>query len=204
MVEDWRERWEDEFSFYYVQLANFRAPTTEPGVESHWVTVQDEMRRALASIPKSGMAVANDIGEADDIHPRNKREVGERLSRIALSKDYEKKGIVTSGPLFEKAEVAGETMILSFKHSTGLKSRDGERLKRFEIRSEEGSWEWAEEARIDGEQVIVSSSKVEEPYAVRYAWAQNPHDANLVNEAGLPAVFSRPKRGIKLALLFLL
>lgn len=187
MVADWRSRWQDPFSFYYVHLANFQKATSEPGIENHWVTVQDEQRRALATIPNSGMAVANDIGDADDIHPGNKHEVGMRLSRFALARDYNKAGVVTSGPLFTKGEVAGETMILSFEHSKGLKSRDGKPLQRFEIRSQEGPWQWAENVEIDGDRVVVSSPEVTEPFAVRYGWAQNPVGANLVNGAGLPA-----------------
>jgi sialate O-acetylesterase len=186
LVNDWRKRWGTELSFYYVQLANFRNPTTEPGVESDWVVVQDEMRRALDSIKRSGMAVANDIGAANDIHPKNKQKVGQRLARWALGQDYGKENVVMSGPLYQSANEKDGRVFLSFEHSTGLQSRDGGPLQRFEIKAEDGAWVWAQ-AQIENGKVIVWSDAVEDPEAVRYAWADNPEGANLVNGAGLPA-----------------
>ena len=186
LVADWRKRWGTELSFYYVQLANYRKVTTEPGIESDWVVVQDEMRRALDSIERSGMAVANDIGAADNIHPKNKQDVGSRLARWALGQDYGREDVVMSGPLFQKATEKDGRMILSFEHNAGLKSRDGGPLKRFEIKAEDGAWIWAE-AQIEDGKVIVWSDKVADPEAVRYAWAENPEGANLVNGEDLPA-----------------
>jgi len=186
MVSDWRTRWGSEMSFYWVQLANFRKPTDKPGVESDWVTVQDEMRRALKSIPSSGMAVINDIGAANDIHPKNKLDVGNRLARWALAKDYGKEGIVICGPLYTGVEKKGDTLVISFDHAKGLKSRDGKDLQRFEIAAEDGSWEWAK-AQIEGNKVILTSDKIKNPAKARYAWAENPEGANLVNGEGLPA-----------------
>ncbi|MBK1833241.1 sialate O-acetylesterase [Roseibacillus ishigakijimensis] len=186
LVADWRQRWEADLAFYYVQLANFRQPTSEPGVESHWVTVQDEMRRALDSISHSGMAVINEIGEANDIHPRNKKDVGERLARWALGQDYGREDVVMSGPLFDKVEKKDQRLVVSFEHNAGLQSRDGEPLQRFEIKAEDGPWVWAQ-AKIEGGKVIVWSEEVAEPAEVRYAWADNPAGANLVNGEGLPA-----------------
>ena len=186
MVSDWRARWGSEFSFYWVQLANFRQPTDKPGVESDWVVVQDEMRRALKSIPSSGMAVINEIGTANDIHPPNKLDVGNRLARWALAKDYGKEGIVISGPLYTGVEKKGDKLVISFDYAKGLKSRDGKDLQRFEIAAEDGSWEWAK-AQIEGDTVVLSSDKVENPAKARYAWAENPEGANLVNAEGLPA-----------------
>ena len=186
MVADWRQRWGNEMSFYWVQLANFRAPTTTPGVESDWVVVQDEMRRALKSIPKGGMAVANDIGAANDIHPRNKLDVGKRLARWALNQDYGKKDVVVSGPLYSGSESKDGKIIVSFDHAVGLKSRDGKPLQRFEIAGADGKWDWAQ-ATIANGKVILSSNKVPDPKKARYAWATNPTGANLVNAEGLPA-----------------
>lgn len=186
LVDDWRARWGTELSFYYVQLANYRKVTTEPGAESDWVVVQDEMRRALDSIKRSGMAVTNDIGAANDIHPKNKQDVGTRLARWALGQDYGREEVVMSGPLFQKANEKDGKMILSFEHNAGLKSRDGGPLKRFEIKAEDGAWVWAE-AQIQEGKVIVWSEQIEDPEAVRYAWAENPEGANLVNGEGLPA-----------------
>ncbi|MDQ8190496.1 sialate O-acetylesterase [Roseibacillus persicicus] len=186
LVDDWRERWDSDLAFYYVQLANFREVTTEPGVESSWVVVQDEMRRALDSIKHSGMAVTNDIGAADDIHPTNKKDVGSRLARWALGQDYGMENVVMSGPLFRGADEKEGRMILSFEHNAGLKTRDGGPLKRFEIKAEDGTWIWAD-AQIEEGKVIVWSDKISDPAAVRYAWANNPEGANLVNSEGLPA-----------------
>mgnify|MGYP001175540113 CR=1 FL=1 len=187
MINDWRKRWNDEFSFYYVQLASYRAPSTEPGTADPWPLVQDRMRLVLGTTPKTGMAVINDVGEANDIHPRNKKDPGERLARWALAKDYGRE-LVYSGPLFKSSEVKEGAIRVSFDHSgTGLKARDGGPLKRFEIAGADKVWKWAD-ARLDGKDaVLVSSSEVKQPVAVRYAWASNPEGANLVNSEGLPA-----------------
>lgn len=185
MIEDWRGRWNDEFSFLWVQLANFRAPATEPGTVDNWAHLQDAQRKSL-SLPKTGMATINDIGEANNIHPRNKKEVGERLARWTLAADYEK-DIVRSGPLFKEHKVQGDKIRVSFTDiGSGLKSRDGGPLKRFEIAGADKKWHWAE-AQIDGDSVIVSCPEIPKPAAVRYAWCSNPEGANLVNSEGLPA-----------------
>lgn len=186
MIGDWRKRWGSDLSFYFVQLANYRQPTTKPGVESDWVIVQDEMRRALKSIPNSGMAIINDIGAANDIHPKNKQDVGTRLARWALAKDYGKTGHSISGPLFASATKDGNIMTISFDHAKGLKSRDGKALKRFEIAGEDGTWHWGQ-AQLKEGKVIVWNDKIKTPKKVRYAWAENPEGANLVNGEGLPA-----------------
>ncbi|MFT6380731.1 MAG: sialate O-acetylesterase, partial [Akkermansiaceae bacterium] len=186
MVADWRQRWGHDLSFYWVQLANFKQPTTEPGVESDWVVVQDEMRRALKSIPKSGMAVINDIGHPTDIHPKNKHDVGERLARWALAQDYGDKEIVISGPLYSGMEKKDSRILISFDHAKGLKARDGKALQRFEIAGADGKWQWAK-AKIDGNKVALWHDEIKEPAKARYAWAANPQGANLVNGEGLPA-----------------
>ncbi len=186
MIRDWRERWGDDFSFYFAQLANYRAPSTEPGTPDYWALLQDRMRLVLDTTPKTGMAVINDIGEADDIHPKNKLDVGERLARWALSEDYGRE-IVVSGPLFKDAHFNDGEVLVTFDHcGEGLKSRNGGPLKRFEIAGEDRIWHWAN-ARIENDfDLIVSSPKVKKPAAVRYAWASNPEGANLVNSEGLP------------------
>ena len=127
----------------------------------------------------------NDIGDAADIHPKNKKEVGRRLALWSLANDYGK-DIVFSGPLYKSSEVRGSEIIISFDQAKGLKSRDGQPLKRFEIAGSDKVWHWAD-AKIDGQTVIVSSPEVPAPKAVRYAWASNPEGANLVNAEGLPA-----------------
>jgi sialate O-acetylesterase len=189
LIEDWRRLWKDDFPFYFVQLANFKEPSTEPGVPDEWAELQNAQRLAL-SLPKTGMAVINDIGMADDVHPTNKRDVGYRLARWALAKDYGQTGIVISGPLFKGAKVEGRTVRIELDHAKGLKSRDGGPLKRFEIAGADQKWFWAD-AVIQGESVVVSSKAVPQPVAVRYAWAANPKGANLVNGEGLPASLFR-------------
>jgi len=187
MINDWRKRWNDEFSFYYVQLASYRAPSTEPGTPDPWALTQDRMRLVLATTPKTGMAITNDVGEANDIHPKNKKDPGERLARWALAKDYGKE-LIYSGPLFKSSEVKGDAIRVTFDQAgAGLKSRDGGALKRFEIAGADKVWKWAD-AKIDGsDAVLVRSAEVKAPAAVRYAWASNPEGANLVNSDGLPA-----------------
>ncbi len=188
MINDWRQRWDDDFSFYFVQLANFRDPTTEPGDNDPWELLQDRMRHVLETTPKTGMAIINDIGEAKDIHPKNKQDVGERLALWALAKDYGQEDLVYSGPLFKSSKKADGAIRVTFDHvGEGLKVRDGGDLKRFEIAGEDKVWHWAD-AQIEGkDSVVVSSAEVADPVAVRYAWAANPEGANLVNSAGLPA-----------------
>jgi len=187
MINDWRKRWNDEFSFYYVQLAGYRAPSTEPGTPDPWALLQDRMRLVLDTTPKTGMAIINDVGEADDIHPKNKKDPGERLARWALAKDYGI-NIIYSGPLFKSSELKDGAIRVTFDQSgKGLKSRDGGALKRFEIAGADKVWHWAD-AKTDGpHSVIIRSAEVKQPAAVRYAWASNPEGANLVNSDDLPA-----------------
>jgi sialate O-acetylesterase len=187
MIRDWRTRWKDDFSFYFVQLANFREPSTEPGNNDPWPLLQDRMRRVLSSTPKTGMAITNDIGEAHDIHPKNKRDVGERLALWALAKDYDQ-DIIYCGPLYRSSVAKNGAAHVTFDHvGSGLKTRDGSGLGRFEIAGEDKVWHWADATITGIDTVKVSSKQVASPVAVRYAWAANPEGANLVNSAGLPA-----------------
>lgn len=187
MIRDWRQRWGDEFSFYFVQLANYRAPSTAPGTPDPWALLQDRMRHILETTPKTGMAVINDVGEVSDIHPKDKMTPGYRLARWALAKDYGR-DLLYSSPLYKSSEVKDGAIRVTFDHpGSGLKSRDGAALKRFEIAGADKVWHWAE-AKVDGtDSVVVSSAEVKQPVAVRYAWASNPEGANLVNSEGLPA-----------------
>ena len=189
LILDWRRQWKKELPFHFVQLANFRAPSRKPGEASSWAELQNAQRLALR-LPGTGMAVINDIGDARDIHPRNKKDVAERLARWALVNEYGKKDVVVSGPLYKGFQVEGEHIRISFEHAEGLKTRDGKVPGRFEIAGEDRVWHWAQ-AIIDGESVVVSGREVAKPVAVRYAWASNPEGANLVNGAGLPASLFR-------------
>lgn len=187
MIRDWRSRWNDDFSFYFVQLANYRTPSTEAGTPDAWALLQDRMRLILDTTPKTGMAIINDVGEANDIHPKNKKDPGERLALWALAKDYGR-DILYSGPLYRDSKVDGNAIRISFDQvGKGLASRDGEPLKRFEIAGKDQKWHWADAKAVSSDAVLVSSPDVTAPVAVRYAWASNPEGANLVNSEGLPA-----------------
>ena len=189
LIMDWRKSWDDEMPFYFAQLANFKSPTTRPGQESSWAELQNAQRLALR-LPKTGMAVINDVGAANDIHPRNKKAVGERLSRWALRGEYGQKDLVASGPLYRGFKVEEGRIRITFDHAVGLTTSDGNKPARFEISGEDRIWRWAE-VSLDGESAIVSNGDVPNPVAVRYAWASNPKGANLVNAAGLPASLFR-------------
>ncbi len=189
LIQDWRKRWKRELPFYFVQLANFRMPTSKPGQASSWAELQNAQRLALR-LPKTGMAVINDIGAARDIHPRNKKDVGERLARWALANEYGSKDVVVSGPLYRDFKVDGSRVRISFEYAEGLKTCDGGEPGRFEIAGRDQVWHWGK-AVIDGQAVLVASEEVPEPVAVRYAWASNPEGANLVNAAELPASLFR-------------
>ncbi|MEM9367715.1 MAG: sialate O-acetylesterase [Planctomycetota bacterium] len=187
MINDWRDRWGIPMSFYFVQLANFRSPSTEPGNNDPWPLLQDRMRRVLDSTPDTGMAIINDVGEANDIHPKNKHDVGERLALWALAKNYER-DITYSGPLFQDYAIDDSVASITFDQvGRGLRSRDGAPLQRFEIAGNDKVWHWADAEIINPTTVSVSSHNVPHPAAVRYAWAANPDGANLVNSEGLPA-----------------
>jgi sialate O-acetylesterase len=184
LIADWRGRWgQGDFPFAWVQLPLFHRAQTEPVEESGWVTVREQMLQTL-KVPNTGMAITLDLGEANDIHPKDKQGVGKRLAMWALASVYQQTGIVPSGPLPDGYEIDGDSMIVSFRYASGLRA-NGEELKGFAIAGDDQKWH-AAKARIEGEQVVVWHPEVKRPQAVRYAWADNP-DANLVNGAGLPA-----------------
>ena len=187
MIQDWRQKWgQGDFPFLFVQLANFRPPQADPG-DSDWAVLRESQSKTLASTPKTTQAVIIDIGEADDIHPRNKKDVGYRLAlgarKIAYGED-----LVFSGPVYNSHEVQGNKVVLQFDHiGSGLVAKDKYGyLKGFAVAGPDQQFHWAQ-ARIVEEQVVVWSDKVPSPQAVRYAWADNPDDANLYNSEGLPA-----------------
>ncbi|MEM1296344.1 MAG: sialate O-acetylesterase, partial [Verrucomicrobiota bacterium] len=134
MIQDWRNQRNDAIPFHFVQLANFRAPSTEPGIPDSWAELQNAQTLTLQKQAKTGMAIINDVGEAKDIHPRNKKDVGERLARWALAKDYGKEVDAVSGPIYANHEMIPGGIRVNFDHTAeGLSSRDGKPLGRFEI-----------------------------------------------------------------------
>ncbi len=184
MIQAWRTQWgQADLPFLFVQLANFRARKPQPA-ESAWAELREAQRLTLA-LPNTGMAVAIDIGEAKDIHPKNKQDVGKRLAAWALHHTYRRKAVVPSGPLFQRAQSKGKAMVLHFEYAEGLGTADDRAPRGFAVAGRDKRWLWAE-ARIEGTTVVVTHPDGKKVKYVRYGWADNP-DVNLVNGAGLPA-----------------
>ncbi len=184
MINNWRQLWgQGDFPFAWVQLPNFRAPQQDPVETSGWVIVQEQMLKTL-SVPNTGMAITIDVGEANNIHPKNKQDVGKRLALWALGTAYGK-AIVYSGPLYRSMSRQDGKIVLEFDHVGEALAAKGEKLKGFAVAGEDRQFVFAD-AEIVDKRVAVSSPEVSDPVAVRYGWASNP-DCNLYNSAGLPA-----------------
>ena len=183
MIRDWRARWgQGDFPFLIVQLPNYQERKPEPA-ESPLALQREAQAFAAAHTPKALMIETIDIGDAASIHPKNKQDVGHRLSLAALSQVYGKGG-EWSGPLMESTKVEGSGIRVKFSHAEGLAAKDSP-LRGFAIAGEDRRFVWAD-AQIDHDSVLLSAPAVPKPVAVRYAWADNP-ECNLVNAAGLPA-----------------
>ncbi len=183
MITDWRKQWgQGDFPFIWVQLANFKERRPEPG-DSDWAELREAQSMAL-KLPNTAQAVIIDIGEAKDIHPKNKADVGKRLALAAERIAYGKNDVVHSGPVFDSMKIEGNGARLKFLHADGLRAKDGA-LKGFAIAGEDKKFVSAE-AKVEGDAVVVRAAGVEQPVAVRYAWADNP-ECNLYNGADLPA-----------------
>ena len=184
MIKNWRDDWgQGDFPFLFVQLANFKAVNPEPA-ESDWAELREAQLMTL-TLPNTGMAVIIDIGDANDIHPKNKQDVGKRLALWALGTTYGRK-MDYCGPIYKSMKVEGNQVILNFDHvGGGLVAAADEPLRGFAVAGADRKFVWAD-AKIAGDTVVVSSDKVSEPVAVRYAWADNPV-CNLCNKEGLPA-----------------
>jgi len=185
MINNWRKDWQQgDFPFLFVQLANFMEASRYP-MESNWARLRESQTKAL-QLPNTGMAVTIDIGEWNDIHPLNKKDIGKRLALNAQRIAYDEKQIVHASPLYQSMKVKHDKIILTFENvGSGLLSKDGG-LKEFAIAGKDKKFVWAK-AKIKKNKVIVCSNKVKHPVAVRYAWANNPQHANLYNKEGLPA-----------------
>jgi sialate O-acetylesterase len=183
MILDWRNKWNrKDMPFFTVQLANFMESKTQP-VESNWAELRDQQRQVSLKVPNTGLAVIIDLGEWNDIHPLNKKTVGDRLAFQAL-KVADKKNIIADGPVYQSMKVEGNKIILSFKPGTDDFENVSE-LKGFAIKAKDGNYQWAK-AKIEGKKIIVWNDTVSNPVSVRYDWADNP-DGNLRNKSGLPA-----------------
>jgi sialate O-acetylesterase len=186
LIKDWRNNWhQGDFPFLYVQLPNFVEVNIET-TKYDWAYFRESQLKALA-IPNTGMAVTVDVGEWNDIHPKDKKDVGYRLSLVARKVAYDEKNIVYSGPIYKSMKIEGSKIILSFDHvGSGLVAKTGGKLKWFEICGRDDEF-FPAEAKIENNKIVVWSNKVSAPVAVRYAWSNNPEGANLYNKEGLPA-----------------
>lgn len=195
MITTWRDRWgQGDFPFYWVQLADFTNERPQPQINSWWAELREAQTNTL-SLPNTGQAVTIDVGEGRDIHPRNKRTVGDRLARHALAKDYGMP-IASESPRYAKMEINGSKITVSFDHVSdgGLYAFDVKEVKGFAIAGVDGNFQWAE-ALIKGKnKVVVSHPEIANPIAVRYGWAENPV-INLFDRNGLPVTPFRTDDG---------
>jgi sialate O-acetylesterase len=179
MVADWRKSWGYDFPFFFVQMPAVKA---RPGLPQMW----EAQTRAMNRIPNSGMIVCNDISDGD-VHPADKKNVGERLARLALVRTYGVKGVLDSSPFWKKAEREGHRVVVTFSPvGEGLQTRDGKSPDAWEIAGADGKFV-AATAVISGDRVVVSAPGVHAPEHVRLGW-NGESNCNLVNSAGLPAM----------------
>ncbi|MBI5725895.1 MAG: 9-O-acetylesterase [Planctomycetes bacterium] len=187
MIKDWRSHWgQGDFPFLIVQIANFGQIPFQP-TNSAWAELREAQAMALA-LPKTGLATAVDVGEANDVHPKNKQDVCLRLALVALAKTYGRQ-IAHSGPVYESMTVRGSSVQIRFSHVCGGLTIKGPALKGFAIAGSDKKFHWAD-ARIEGDEVVLTCGQVARPIAVRYAWADNPA-CTLYNKEGLPALLFR-------------
>lgn len=186
LINDWRNQWNNpELGFYFVQLANYMKVQDQPA-ESSWAELR-EAQSMVQSMPLTGMAVAIDIGDANDIHPRNKQDVGRRLALAALKHTYGK-DIVYSGPVLKNMEINASSVILEFDpmgSELTVTNKYGY-VMGFAVAGEDRIFHWAQGVKYDNK-IYLRCEEVKNPVAVRYAWGDNPDDANVFNAAGLPA-----------------
>lgn len=179
LITNWRKEWGHEFPFYFVQIAPYIYGQPEEGV-----LLREAQRRSL-EVPNTGMVVTSDIGNIEDIHPRNKIDVGLRLANLALNKNYNKTHLPFSGPLFKDMKVEGRKVRINFDHAENGLIKKGKDPLDFEIAGEDGMFVKAT-AKIEGSSVVVHSKSVKDPVAVRFGWS-NTANPNLFNQEGLPA-----------------
>jgi len=187
LINDWRSKWQlGELVFLIAQLPNFMDVDYLPA-ESNWALMRDAQLDTALEMPQTGIGFNIDLGEWNDIHPGNKKPVGERLALQAMSLSYGESDLVASGPIYQSHRIEGNRIVLSFDHiGSGLVANNGEPLDHFAIAGMDLEFVWAE-AIIENDNVIVWSDEITDPKYVRYAWADNPDFANLYNREGLPA-----------------
>ena len=187
LISDWRKKWGYNFPFIWAQLPGFQPEEAQPG-ESEWAELRESQNLTL-KLPNTGQAVITDLGDAFDIHPKNKKDVGYRLAQNALKVAYGMNNL-GSGPLFENMKIEGNKIILNFSNTgTGLSTKEKNKygyVYGFSVAGKERKFVWAK-AFIQGDNVVVISDQIANPVAVRYGWANNPREINLVNSDGLLA-----------------
>lgn len=185
MINDWRNHWgQGDFPFLFVQLSSFGPLKTQPG-ESDWALLREAQAKTLA-LPNTAMAVTIDVGNPDNIHPKQKKEVGNRLAAEAMKRVYGNTKQVSNGPQLKSYRIEGNRVILQFTNTGNGLTVKGKKLSHFAVAGADRKFVWAD-AIIQGTQIIVSNKLIQKPLAVRYAWADSPVDANLFNKDGYPA-----------------
>lgn len=186
LIVNWRQKWDQgDFPFIYVQLANFMEET-DSHAESNWAELR-QAQLATLKVPNTGMVVATDLGEWNDIHPLNKEDVGKRLALQARKLAYKEKGIFASSPAPLEADFQQKKVLITFENAgNGLVAKNNDSLRYFSISNDGKNFIWAK-AEIDGNKIIVWNENILNPKVVRYAWADNPRSANLYTIDGLPA-----------------
>ena len=194
LINDWRAKWNDNsLPFFVVQLANYQGIDFHPA-ESSWARLQEAQNQAL-QLDNTAVIVTNDLGEWNDIHPLNKKDIGQRLALAARNLSYGEKALTYSGPALIANEVLGDKIILTFDHvADGIVSKDGEDLRWFAIAGYDKKFVWAKTKILSKNQIEVWNETVKNPQYVRYAWQDNPVDVNFYNTAGLPASLFRTDR----------
>jgi sialate O-acetylesterase len=187
MIKAWRQKWgQGDFPFGIIQLTNFMAQSNQPQ-DTDWPHLRDAQLHTFKTVPNTGLIVILGLGEARDIHPRNKLDVGKRSAMWALNAVYGK-SVGKSGPIYESARIEGSRIIIKFSEvGDGLALSDGDKLDEFIVAGEDKVWRWANAKIVSRDQVEVWSDEVSAPRAARYAWSNNPKHANLTNSTGLPA-----------------
>lgn len=191
LINDWREKWQQNLPFIYAQLPNFMDAKPQPS-ESDWALFREAQASAL-TLPQTGMSVNIDLGEWNDIHPLNKKEVAERLSLLAQRIAYGDKKAVAFSPMYQSMKIEGNKIRIRFKNNKDLVVKGGEYINNFAVAAADGKFVWAK-AKIEKNSVIVWSDDVANPVSVRYAWADNPENINFYNKAGLPVAPFQAKK----------
>ena len=188
LITSWRALWgQGDFPFYFVQLPNYRQLWTEPVENGGWPDIRESFMQTAKEVPNTGMAITIDIGEASDIHPKNKQGVGDRLARLALYQTYGQQDIVWTGPIIAEHRLQGDKAYVTFETGGAPLAVKGDVLKGFAVMTADGNIVPADADILSEQSVVVTAPGVAEIRTVYYAWADNPEGSNLINQAGLPA-----------------